>query len=83
MAFSAQLEKYGEEHGLFVPPTHRQWETWAPPYETWQILLQVDSCMGNDFHVNFMDKGVLDFLIAPEDLEAKRFDRIRAIILAP
>ena len=35
-----------------------------------------------DFSLNFMDCGVLDFLISPEDLAACRFDNVRAIILS-
>ena len=81
MDFSEKLEKYSEEHGLFVPPTHRESSTWAPPFEMWKILLQVDSCNGEDFHLNFMNGGVLDFIISPEDLENHNFDHVRAIIL--
>lgn len=81
MTLSTQQEKYAADQGLFLPPTHREWETWAPPFETWKVLFQLDSFEGDHFHLNFMGSGVLDFLIAPEDLEAHRFDRVRAIVL--
>lgn len=75
-------EEYLDEHALFAPPVHREWETWDPPYEDWQILLQVDSFEGTDFNLNFMDCGVLAFLIAPDDLKAKCFSHVRAIVLS-
>ena len=81
MEFSEERTKYENEHGLFVVPSHREWETWAPPYETWLTLFQVDSCNGEDFHLNFMNGGVLDFLISPEDLEKQIFKNVRAIVL--
>lgn len=71
-----------DDHALFAPPTHRPWETWDHPFEKWQILLQVDSFEGEDFELNFMDVGVLDFLIAPSDLAGRRFDRVRAVVLS-
>lgn len=71
-----------EEHALFAAPTHREWEGWDPPCEDWEILLQVDSFDGADFHLNFMDCGVLAFLIDPSDLACRRFDRVRAIVLS-
>lgn len=75
-------EECFDEHALFAPPVHREWETWDPPYEDWQILLQVDSFEGADFTLNFMDCGVLTFLIAPDDLKSKCFSHVRAIVLS-
>lgn len=80
--FADHIEPLAEDHALFARPTHREWESWDSPCEKWQILLQVDSFEGMDFSLNFMDCGVLDFLISPEDLHTSRFDRIRAIILS-
>lgn len=71
-----------DEHILFAPPAHREWETWDSPYEDWEILLQIDSFEGMDFILNFMDFGVLDFLISPEDLKNHCFDNVRAIVLS-
>ena len=48
----------------------------------WNILLEIDSFSADDFILNFVDFGVLDFLISPEDLAARRFDRVRAIVLS-
>lgn len=75
-------KRHTEEHALFAPPAHREWENWDHPFEDWIILLQVDSFEGTDFNLNFMDCGVLVFLISPEDLSARRFDNVRAIVLS-
>lgn len=80
--FSRTTLPLSDEHTLFAPPTHCPWETWDAPCEDWSILLQVDSCSGDDFGLNFMDTGVLEFLIAPSDLKEQRFDRVRAIVLS-
>lgn len=80
--FSGNPDMPLEEHALFAPPAHREWETWDTPFEDWEILLQIDSFDGMDFHLNFMDCGVLDFLIDPKDLAAGKFDNVRAIVLS-
>ena len=69
-------------HALFAPPLHRPWETWDPPFEDWRILLQVDSFDGEDFSLDFMDMGVLDFLISPDALQRHDFNDVRAIVLS-
>lgn len=71
-----------DDHALFASPDHREWESWDHPYENWQILLQIDSFSGMDFNLNFMDFGVLDFLISPEALSAADFSDVRAIVLS-
>lgn len=71
-----------EDTCLFARPDHREWETWEHPYEDWLILLQVDSFSGMDFNLNFMDFGVLDFLISPQDLRKADFSNVRAIVLS-
>lgn len=80
--FSTETEKFGDEHELFAYPTHREWETWDPPYEDWIILLQIDSFGGKDFELNFMDFGVLDFLISPPALIKHDFSDVRGIVLS-
>lgn len=80
--FAESVEKYGDDHALFARPDHREWETWDTPFEDWKILLQIDSFEGRDFHLNFMDFGVLDLLISPDDLRNRRFDNVRAIVLS-
>lgn len=82
ISFAYKNTYLGDDHALFALPTHRQWESWDAPYEDWQILLQIDSFEGMDFNLNFMDCGVLDFLISPADLVAGQFDNVRAIILS-
>ncbi len=71
-----------DDHCLIAPPDHREWATWDPPYEDWLILLQVDSFDGPDFNLNFMDCGVLDFLISPDALKRADFTDVRAILLS-
>lgn len=71
-----------DDHALFASPDHREWESWDQPYEDWQILLQTDSFSGMDFNLNFMDFGVLDFLISPEALRHADFSDVRAIVLS-
>lgn len=80
--FQPQRSRLSDEHMLFAPPSTREWETWDEPYEAWEILLQIDSFAGMDFNLNFMDFGVLDLLIDPEDLKRRRFDNVRAIVLS-
>lgn len=82
VGFADRIEALADDHALFARPTHREWEDWDKPCDGWQILLQVDSFDGMDFSLNFMDCGVLDFLISPEDLAAGKFDNVRAIILS-
>lgn len=82
MKIECTMEESLEDHFVMAEPTYREWETWDHPYEDWQILLQIDSCEGSDFALNFMDCGVLDFLIDPADLAARRFDRVCAIVLS-
>lgn len=80
--FSHEPGELLDEHAVFASPVHRPWETWDPPFEDWMILLQVDSFEGEDFSLNFMDTGVLDFLISPHDLEKSDFSDVRAIVLS-
>lgn len=80
--FSDSHEMPLEEHAVFAPPTHREWETWDQPFEDWKILLQIDSFDGMDFHLNFMDCGVLDFLIDPKALAKGDFNDVRGIVLS-
>lgn len=67
---------------LFLPVPTTASGNRGPPYEDWQILLQIDSFSGMDFNLNFMDFGVLDFLISPEALRHADFSDVRAIVLS-
>lgn len=85
ITFGNITDKHGtaaDEHFLLAEPTHREWETWDHPYEDWIILLQIDSFSGKDFNLNFMDCGVLAFLIHPDDLRKRDFSKVRAIVLS-
>ncbi len=80
--FSFKREPLGDDHALFAEPIHRPWATWDHPFEDWLILLQIDSFEGMDFILNFMDFGVLDFLISPKALKAGDFSDVRGIVLS-
>lgn len=80
--FSKEFDEYYEDHFLFAEPTHREWESWDHPYEKWEILLQIDSFATSKVNLNFMDCGVLDFLIDPKDLAKQDFSKVRAIVLS-
>ncbi len=80
--FAREVEPLSEDHALFAEPVHRPWETWDHPFEDWIILLQVDSFEGTDFILNFMDFGVLDFLISPVALKGADFSDVRGIVLS-
>ncbi len=80
--FTRHAEPLSAEHELFAEPDHRPWETWDAPFEDWIILLQIDSFEGKDFILNFMDFGVLDFLISPKALKEADFSDVRAIVLS-
>ncbi len=80
--FSWNHAHLNDDHALFAEPSHRPWETWDHPFEDWTILLQIDSFEGADFILNFMDFGVLDFLIPPEALHNRDFNNVRGIVLS-
>lgn len=82
ITFSHNFPAYCDDHALLALTTHREWETWEHPYEDWEILLQVDSFSGEDFNLNFMDCGVLDFLINLKGLKNRDFNNVRAIVLS-
>lgn len=82
ITFAKHVEPLADEHALFAEPTHREWATWDEPFEDWSILLQIDSFEGMDFLLNFMDFGVLDFLISPEALKKHDFSDVRGIVLS-
>lgn len=74
----------GEEpdHQLLGEPEHREWEDWDEPYEGWRLLFQMDSCDGDTYHYNFMDWGVFNILISPDDLKKRDFSQTVGIILS-
>lgn len=82
VSFSLNIPAHTDETLLLAQPTHREWENWDNPCEDWMILLQVDSFDGDDFDLNFMDCGVLDFLISPSALRSRDFSNVRAIVLS-
>lgn len=82
VSFGLKLPHLADEHALFAPPTHREWETWDKPFEDWIILFQTDSMEDENFSLNFVDVGVLDFLISPMALRDRDFTDVRGIVLS-
>lgn len=79
------LEKPGHdapEHCLLGFPEHREWEDWDEGHEQWQLLLQMDSCEDDSYVCNFVDWGVLNLIISPEDLRRHDFSNVVGIILS-
>lgn len=72
------------EMQLFGRTDHLEWEDWPEQCEGWTLLLQVDSMEWDKgrYVLNFVDWGVLCFLIAPEALRHLDFSNVRAIILS-
>lgn len=82
LSFTDKLSFDHPQHHLLGFPEFREWEDWDEPCQGWRLLLQVDSFDGPDFNLNFMDTGVLNFLISENDLKQRNFDQVRAIILS-
>ena len=67
---------------MFGRSDHLEWEDWPEECEGWVMLLQMDSMEGRRYNYNFVDCGVLCFLIDPEALRRLDFSNVRAIILS-
>lgn len=50
----------------------------AQDYPDYQVLVQLEE--DDDIGLRFYDCGTLFFLIKPEDLEAKRFDKVKCVL---
>lgn len=61
-------------------PYNREWEDWDEPYNGWIELLQVDSDDYEDCSLNFMDWGMLHFLINRNNLKNKEFNKVTSCI---
>ena len=70
------------EHHLLGEPEHREWDDWDKPYGGWRLLFQMDSCDGSDYHFNFLDWGVFNILISPDNLKNHDYDNVVGIILS-
>lgn len=82
LTFTNALSLYDPQHHLLGFPEFREWEDWDEPCRGWRLLLQIDSFDGPDFNLNFMDTGVLNFLISENDLKRGDFSHVRAIVLS-
>ena len=82
MSFDGSLRDDEPCIHLLGEPEFREWEEWDEPCRGWRVLLQVDSFDGDDFNLNFMDCGVLDFLISDAALRRLDFSDVRGIVLS-
>ncbi|MDR2083569.1 MAG: DUF1963 domain-containing protein [Bacteroidales bacterium] len=82
LSFSS-FDQPGEEgHKLLGKPYHMLYENFEKPVKGWELLFQLDSDEGNDFALNFMDVGILYFLIDEKDLKNKNFANARAYMVS-
>lgn len=72
----------GDYNKLFGTPDAMPWEDWDAPCEGWKLLLQVDSDEDEDYNLQFMDEGIMYFLIKPQDLEKADFSQVRGAMVS-
>lgn len=71
-----------EDMQMFGRSDHLEWEDWPEECEGWELLLQIDSIETKHLRYNFVDCGVLCFLIERNALRNLDFSNVRAIILS-
>ncbi len=69
-------------HKLLGDPYFYPFEERDPFFEGWVNLLQVDSDEDDDFVLNFMDTGLMFFMINSKDLESRNFDNVRGTMVS-
>ena len=67
---------YNESHVLGAPTCWQ--DELAQDYPGYQVLVQLEE--DDNIDLRFYDCGTLFFLIKPEDLAAKRFDRVKCVL---
>ena len=67
----------GEESYVLTGPTSFRDEV-KGDFPGYQVLIQLDEC--EPLGLRFYDCGILYFLITPDDLQAKRFDRVKCAL---
>jgi len=77
VVFDNSAEKTEEKHQLFGKPEDMPYEDYDEPARGFQMLLQIDSCEGDDFHVMFGDEGLYTFIIDPDTLASGDFSHVR------
>ncbi len=78
----SQEDSSGEYNKLFGSPDGMPWEDWDAPCEGWKVLLQVDSDEADDYNLQFMDEGIMYFLISPDDLSKADFSHVRGAMIS-
>ena len=76
LAFSEAMNK------LLGDPDFMPWEDWDEPCEGWKLLLQVDSQEDEEYTLQFMDEGVMYFLIQPDALSRADFSQVRGAMVS-
>ena len=69
--------KRGEESSVLCRPSNFGYEV-QQEYPDYRVLLRLDE--SDMLGLRFYDCGMLYFLIRPEDLEARRFDEVKAVL---
>ena len=69
--------KRGEESSVLCRPSNFGYEV-QQEYPDYRVLLRLDE--SDMLGLRFYDCGMLYFLIKPEDLEARRFDNVKAVL---
>ena len=67
---------------LLGKPDFMPWEDWDEPCEGWKLLLQVDSQEDEEYTLQFMDEGVMYFLIHPDALSRADFSQVRGAMVS-
>lgn len=68
------------DHKLLGIPYNTMNDRLDAPLTAWKLLLQIDSFEGDDFALNFMDVGLLFFLIEEKRLREPDFSRVRGYL---
>lgn len=83
ITFEMSEENRSDCHNkLLGDPDFMPWEDWDEPCAGWQLLLQVDSQEDEEYTLQFMDEGVMYFLIQPDALSRADFSQVRGAMVS-
>lgn len=76
------VENVTEGHKILGKPYFMPYSDFEKPVKGWELLFQLDSDEGDDFSLNFIDVGLLYFIISSKDLKKKRFENTRGYLVS-
>ena len=82
LSFASSNQMRNEEHKLLGKPYFMFSEDFESPVNGWDLLFQLDSDESEDFELNFMDVGLLYFIIDKNDLKSRNFDNTRGYLVS-